>query len=339
MSAVASLPAAGAVAIVSALLAWTALALCQALLPRGLLAAQMREQPPGTRPVRQLGGLVLVPLYLAALVLAAARFPELRAMLAVLGASVALLWVVGVADDHNHLPIGLRLAAQFVAALAVAFAVEPGSFMAGGLLPYWLERALVAVALVYFVNMTNFMDGMDLMTVAGLGLPLILSLSLLTAGPLADPLAMATFILAAGLAGFAVLNRPPARLYLGDNGSLPLGLAAGALCADLAFSAGPVAALLPFGYYLADTLSTLAIRILRGENILRSHSSHAYQVARQAGRSPWWVVAHVAALNVVLAGVARAAAGQPAPTAIGLGLAGAAACLAVIVWFRRQRPG
>lgn len=339
MSGVQSLPPAATIGLACALGAWIFLLLFRALLPKSLLAAQMREQPPGTDPIRQLGGLVVIPLYLAGLAWAAMQFPDYRNLLAVLGVTVGLLWLVGIADDHDHLPIGLRLVAHLAAAAAVVFAIDPGQMLLGGLLPYWLERCCLALALVYFINMTNFMDGMDLMTVAGLGVPLLLCLMLVAGDPLDDPLGVATLVLAAALIGFGVLNWPPARLYLGDNGSLPLGLAAGVFTAHLAYRVGPVVAILPFGYYLADSFSTLVIRFRNGENILQSHSSHAYQRARQAGRSPWWVIAHVLVLNLLLAIAARMAAdANSLATTTALAIAGVIACFAVIIRFRRQQP-
>jgi len=323
--------------VLIALAAWGSLRVLGRLLPADFLAARMREQPPGTPPVRQFGGLVIVPFTLAGLVVAIGMTANDFPMQVALLLALVLLWAVGSADDRRHLSVGARLAAQFIAAGLVAFTIEPGQSVFGGMLPWWMERGMAVAALVWFVNMTNFMDGMDLMTVTGLGMPLLTCFIVhLADGPFGAPL----LLTAGALVGFAVLNRPPASVFLGDNGSLPLGLLAGAVTMYICLVTGPVAAILPFGYYLADSLTTLGLRAMRGENLIHAHSGHAYQRARQAGRSQWWVAAHVAGLNVVLGLLmvwsAFAARQFTVAQQIPIALIGIALSLALVMYFRRQ---
>lgn len=323
--------------LIAAPLAWLLLALAEKAMPSGFLAAHMREQPPGTRPVRQLGGLVLIPLHLAGLAVIARYHPDDRPFLTVFGAATALLWLVGIADDHRHRSTMLRLTAHCIAAFAVAASLPPSLTVLDGMLPIWIERALIVAALVYAINVTNFMDGMDLMSVAGLAIPLCASALLMANGAGYPPIALASLVLAAGLLGFAPFNRPPARLYLGDNGALPLGLAAGVAGVTLAADTQIVAAILPFGYYLADSASTLVLRALRGENLLNSHSGHAYQVARRAGRPVGWVIARVVAANLALALTAWfATRTQGIGTLFAAAIVGLVISAAIVVHFRRQ---
>ena len=156
-------------------------------------------------------------------------------------------------------------------------------------------------------------------------------------GSRGDPVCFATLAIAAALLGFAFFNRPPARLYLGDSGSLPLGLAAGTICVALALKADIVSALLPFGYYLIDFGSTLALRVGRHENLFQAHSQHAYQMARKAGRSEWWVLRRVILVNLVLAVTAWFSIN--ATYAVGVVLAAVLATVCsfgVVVHFRTQ---
>ncbi|MCB1463568.1 MAG: glycoside hydrolase [Nitratireductor sp.] len=324
-------------ALLAAPLAWLMLAVLEKATPSGFLKAHMREQPPGTSPVRQIGGLALVPLYLCALAITAWLHPSDQTFVTALAASAALLWLVGIADDHRHQPIALRLAAQFIAAMAVVLTLPPSLTVLGGIFPLWVERLLLVLALVYAINVTNFMDGMDLMSVAGTGIPLCASALLLAGGTAVPAIAFPVLAMAAGLLGFAAFNRPPARLYLGDNGALPLGLTSGIASAALAFETNPVAAILPFGYYLADSASTLILRALHGENLFHSHSGHAYQVARRAGRSVQWVLVRVVIANLALALAAWFAA-RTANTAIFAASAafGAGVSAGIVVHFRRQ---
>ena len=326
-------------AVLAAPATWIGLALAARIAPQDFQMAQMREQAPGAVPVRQLGGLVIIPLYLAGLAVAARFHPDAGAFLAALGGATALLWVVGIIDDHNHLPSGLRLATHLLAGIAVAFAIDPAAMFSGGLLAWWVERLGIAIGLVCFVNMTNFMDGMDLMTVAGLGMPLAACVFLLANGPQIEPVAFATLVATAALLGFALFNRPVARLYLGDSGSLPLGLVAGTACAGLAFKTGLVPAILPFGYYLFDSGSTLALRAWRRQNLFSAHSGHAYQVARKAGRSEWWVIRRVVAANLALAIIAWFSVNATTMEQTVLAaVCGVLVAAGVVVHFRWQAP-
>ncbi|MEC9344426.1 MAG: glycoside hydrolase, partial [Pseudomonadota bacterium] len=236
-------------AAVTALLAgpltWMLLGALDRILPGDFLAAQMREQPAGTPAVRQIGGLALVPVYLASVAAIALAQSGTFALAVPAAAAIALLWLVGMADDHRHLPAGPRLAAHLVAALAVVWPLPDTMSVLGGLAPLWLERMLVVAGLVYAINVTNFMDGMDLMSVVGVGIPLAACALLLAHVPGQELVAFTSLALAAALAGFAIFNRPPARLYLGDNGALPLGLAAGMAGLHLCFATNPVTAILP----------------------------------------------------------------------------------------------
>jgi UDP-N-acetylmuramyl pentapeptide phosphotransferase/UDP-N-acetylglucosamine-1-phosphate transferase len=130
-----------------------------------------------------------------------------------------------------------------------------------------------------------------------------------------------------GLLGFAPANRPVARLFLGDVGSLPLGLLSGWMLLDLAAHGALAAALLLPLYYLADATLTLLARLRRGERIWQAHRSHFYQRARDHGFSVLAVDSRIAGLNLVLVGLAAATLTWPAPTTtIGCVIAG---CLLV----------
>jgi UDP-N-acetylmuramyl pentapeptide phosphotransferase/UDP-N-acetylglucosamine-1-phosphate transferase len=106
------------------------------------------------------------------------------------------------------------------------------------------------------------------------------------------------------LIGFAPFNRPVARLFLGDVGSLPLGLIAGWLLALLANKGHLAAAILLPLYYLMDATITLFRRLARGERVWQAHRSHFYQRATDNGFTVRQVVAQVFAVNIVLVGLA-----------------------------------
>jgi UDP-N-acetylmuramyl pentapeptide phosphotransferase/UDP-N-acetylglucosamine-1-phosphate transferase len=193
---------------------------------------------------------------------------------------------------------------QVAAVAAIAWTVPDGTRAMPDSVPLFVERLLVIVAGVWFVNLVNFMDGLDWMTFAGLA-PASVAVALLAwagAAPVAGGLVAAA--LAGGLLGFAPFNRPVARLFLGDVGSLPIGLLAGWCLLQLAWHQQIAAALLLPLYYLADATVTLLRRVIRREPFWAAHRTHFYQRATDNGFAVWRVVSEVFALNVLLAALA-----------------------------------
>jgi UDP-N-acetylmuramyl pentapeptide phosphotransferase/UDP-N-acetylglucosamine-1-phosphate transferase len=104
--------------------------------------------------------------------------------------------------------------------------------------------------------------------------------------------------------GFALFNRPVASVFLGDVGSLPIGLLLGWCLLQLAWHEQLIPALLLPLYYLADATLTLLRRISRGEEFWAAHRSHFYQRATNNGFTVPEVVGHVFVVNIVLAALA-----------------------------------
>jgi Fuc2NAc and GlcNAc transferase len=198
----------------------------------------------------------------------------------------ALLGAVGAIDDRRALPVGLRLMTQFLAVAALLWLVDAPGAMPAALLPVLL------VALVWWVNAFNFMDGIDgLATVQALFVA-VATLSLLPGDSAAVPGLVAV---AAVAAGFLPFNWPPARLFMGDTGSLFLGLVLAGLAA-LAWRAGdlsPWAWLILVAVFGADTGATLLGRWRRGERLTEAHRQHLYQrlARRWRGHAPVTVAA------------------------------------------------
>jgi UDP-N-acetylmuramyl pentapeptide phosphotransferase/UDP-N-acetylglucosamine-1-phosphate transferase len=158
---------------------------------------------------------------------------------------------------------------------------------------------------VWFVNLVNFMDGLDWITVAGM-VPVCLAavaIALVVGKPAAALMGAA---LAGALLGFAPFNKPVARLFLGDVGSLPIGLLVAWLLWEIATAGALAAALLLPLYHLADATLTLGRRLARGERVWEAHRSHFYQRATTHGFSVPAVVGHVLVLNLGLAALALA---------------------------------
>ena len=219
-------------------------------------------------------------------------------------ALAAVSWV----DDLRGLSPALRLFVQF-GAVAIGIAALPPGLLFQGWLPPGLDVMATAVLWVWFINLFNFMDGID--GIAGseavaIGAGLVL---LASVGDARDPqiAAPATAVAAAAL-GFLVWNWAPARIFMGDVGSVPLGYALGYLLYETALRGRWQAALILPLYFLADATITLLRRLLRGERVWRAHREHFYQRAVQRGLRHDAVVIRVLAADAVLIACAWAAA-------------------------------
>jgi len=270
--------------------------------------ARYATVPPNPRsshyePTPQGAGLAVVLATLSAtwgVIALGHAFPQNQVMqLETITAAAALLAVVGAIDDMYPLPVSARLAAQCIAVGSV-IAVFPKELQILPQVPWWIERACLFFAGVWFVNLVNFMDGIDWMTVAEV-VPITAAMVLLGfTGAMAGLPAFIAAALLGAILGFAPFNRPVARLFLGDVGSLPIGLLLGWLLLQLAGSGHLAAALILPLYYVLDTTITLVRRIVQREPFWHSHRSHFYQRATDNGFSVPAIIAHVAWVNLVL---------------------------------------
>jgi UDP-N-acetylmuramyl pentapeptide phosphotransferase/UDP-N-acetylglucosamine-1-phosphate transferase len=230
-------------------------------------------------PTPRGGGLALIPLALFGWLMLAADGSAPTGATIIIGLA-AVLAVLSWFDDLRGLGVGLRLVGHVVAASLGVLALPQGHPVFQGLLPPLLDHAAAVLLWVWFVNLYNFMDGIDGITCTetvflGLG---VVGVSLL-GGVGADNAPALALVAAAGAAGFLWWNWPPARIFLGDVGSVPLGYVMGWLLLALAAKGLWAPALILPLYYLADATLTLGLRILRGERFWRAHRQHFYQRA------------------------------------------------------------
>jgi UDP-N-acetylmuramyl pentapeptide phosphotransferase/UDP-N-acetylglucosamine-1-phosphate transferase len=226
--------------------------------------------------------------------------------------SAALLAIVGAIDDIRGLGAAVRLLLQ-TAAVGAVIATLPIGLSLVPHIPRPLELTLLLLGGVWFVNLVNFMDGIDWITVAEV-VPVttgIVLLGLIGAAP--APAVLVALALLGAIIAFAPFNRPVARLFLGDVGSLPIGLLMGWMLLTVASQGHIVAALLLPLYYLTDATITLGRRLLRREPVWQAHRTHFYQRASDNGFSVPEIVVRVFVLNVALAGLAFVSAIEPDP--------------------------
>lgn len=214
------------------------------------------------RPTPRIGGLGIM----AGIVVASAWRGDAALLPAMIGAFV--LAGVSLADDVRGLPVRMRLLAQFIAATGclVAIGFAGWALLAGTLAMMWMT------------NLYNFMDGADGLAggMAVIGFAALAGGAWLGGAP---ELAVFCAVIAAAALAFLWFNFPPARLFMGDAGSIPLGfLAAGLGILGARQSAWPWPfPLLVFSPFIVDATITLVRRALRGEKIWQAHRSHYYQ--------------------------------------------------------------
>ena len=287
-----------------------------------------------TVPVPRGGGIALIGAIVAAWLTLTAAGAVAPAWLAVAAGGVALA-LVSWADDLRPLSPGMRLLAQAVA-VALGTAALPTGAVFQGWLPPALDVAAAALVWVWFVNLFNFMDGIDGIAgseAAAIGVGLML-VALLGIGADRGIAALGATV-AAAAAGFLVWNWAPARIFMGDVGSVPLGYLLGfLLLAAAAAGAWKLAVILPL-YFLADATITLLRRLLRGARVWQAHREHFYQRAVQAGLSHDAVVGRVIAADLLLIACAGAAENGAGVAALGLAAAIVAGLLAALSRPRR----
>jgi UDP-N-acetylmuramyl pentapeptide phosphotransferase/UDP-N-acetylglucosamine-1-phosphate transferase len=202
---------------------------------------------------------------------------------------VALVGLVSFLDDRRSVPAGVRLAVHTLAASGVvagAGLVVPSVTVptVGEISLGWLAAPATVLFIVWMANLYNFMDGMDGfaggMTVVGFG-----ALSYLAFSTVEHVQAIVALLVAVAAAGFLRFNWPPARIFMGDVGSVPLGFLAGGLSVMGVYRGiydlwVPV---LIFSPFIVDATATLIRRLVRRDRVWQAHREHYYQRLVLAG--------------------------------------------------------
>ncbi len=198
-----------------------------------------------------------------------------------------LVALIGFIDDHRDLSAKLRILVHLGAALWAVWVLgaPPLQILEWVATDAWWLNLLAVFALVWLLNLYNFMDGIDgIASLEAISVLLGASLILLINLSAADPVAWLLF-LAAGVTGFLVWNWPPAKIFMGDAASGFLGFSLGVFALYTAWGEAITlwSWILLLGLFVVDASWTLLVRIRRGEAWYKPHAQHAYQIqARQA---------------------------------------------------------
>lgn len=307
------------------------------LMRRWLLARQILDQPNARSshhiPVPRGGGMAVIFAITVMLLLLGPHDIIAGEFGLILGVSLVLAGI-SFWDDLRGLPVWVRLLSH-AAAVVAGVLVLPQSGVFQGWLPLSLDRIVVGLLWVWFINLYNFMDGID--GLAALE-TLAISFGLVIVSVLASKsVDLRSVIIAGAAVGFLIWNFPPAKIFLGDVGSVALGYLLGYLLLMLASQGAWAAAVILPMYYVVDATITLLQRGLRGEKIWQAHREHAYQKAVIQGSSHGAVIGQITLCNiflVVLAGLTVITSPR-----VDIVLVGFAFGLSVILWrhLSRQR--
>ena len=204
--------------------------------------------------------------------------------------------VISWLDDRAHVSFKWRLVVHFIAAGMAVYALPDSAAIFRDWLPLWLERALMAVGLVWFMNLFNFMDGIDGMN-GTLTTTIALGISIVTPTWIDWQLSLVLVPIAIG---FLIWNWQPAKIFMGDVGSVTLGYLVGWLLLRLALSGNYIPAVILVAYPIADTTITLLRRVSQGEQFWEPHRRHFFQKAVRSGMTHAGVVKCVWLLQIFL---------------------------------------
>jgi Fuc2NAc and GlcNAc transferase len=254
-------------------------------------------------PTPRGGGVAIVTTFLLALVgLTLVDAASVRLCTAVWGAGLTVA-ALGFVDDRGHVSARWRLAGHIAAAVWALgwIGALPALPMLGVAIDFGpFIYPLAVVFLVWWINLFNFMDGIDgIASVQAMGMGLGGALVWWLSQPVGDWFAAVLF--AACVAGFLVWNFPPARIFMGDAGSGFLGLVV-ALFALWSARQTPqlfFSWLILGGCFMVDATTTLVRRVRRGDRFYEAHRSHAYQYAARIHGSHKLVTLAVLAINTL----------------------------------------
>lgn len=236
-------------------------------------------------PTPRGGGLAIVITFYVAVLAAGLLNLVNMSMLYTLLLSGGLVSLVGYLDDHSHIPARIRLIVHFLASSVVLYFVPlPDMIFFGYRLEFGgIFYVIIAIYLVWLLNLYNFMDGIDgLASIQALSVCLAIGIILVASQQqeLSEVLGLLIFM-GMAVAGFLIWNFPPAKIFMGDIGSSFIGFMIGVFSLLSAQKDMTLfwSWLIMMGVFIVDASFTLVARVLMGYKFYEAHRTHAYQHA------------------------------------------------------------
>ena len=297
-----SCPLIGIAALLGAALVCVAVTGCLAhgLRTRGILELP-NDRSLHVAPVPTGGGWAVLS---TALVFWLFLIPTLDAAGTTLLVGILALAFISWIDDLRPMSPLYRLVAHALTVVACLAQIDSEVHILWTGLPFWLDRVLVGLGWVWFINLFNFMDGID--GLAGIE-TITITLGFFIISQFiqsANNIVLLSAVLAGSAGGFLIWNWQPAKIILGDVGAIPIGFILGWVLISLALQGHLVAAVILPLYYAMDATITLVKRILGGKRFWTPHQEHFYQSPIKKGFSHSQVVLRIIPANALLVGSA-----------------------------------
>jgi Fuc2NAc and GlcNAc transferase len=270
-------------------------------LQRGMLDVP-NERSSHVEPTPRGGGAAIVVATLGAMCMLALAGMTTWTLVLGFGAAGVVVAIAGFVDDRKHLKRRWRLLAHFGGALILLISMSALGPIAllGGMLSGWAMFPIAILYIVWLINLTNFMDGIDGLAASeavcvSIGGALLYAIA--TSRPDASAIPL---VFAAAAGGFLIWNRPPARIFMGDVGSgfVGIALAAMSLHASTVSTSLFSGWVILLGVFVVDASVTLIRRILRAERVWDAHRMHAYQHAALRWHTHRGVTLAVVGINI-----------------------------------------
>ena len=259
------------------------------------------------------GGIVIIPCLIISILLYTQFETFVTNKWNVFLVSIVSLFIISLIDDFKNLSAKIRLSVHFCCVLlSVYFLKQDIIFFINShnlvilenidknILFFFLSLLIILVWL-WIINLFNFMDGMD-----GLITTQMIVLSFLTnilalSSILNEQFQFLSLTVLSLFLAFIKYNKPKAKIFLGDSGSIPCGYIAGFILIDSFLSLGPfIPFLIIILYFLLDSSITLVRRIVKKENLFIAHSDHFYQRMLRTGYSHKEVLRKISILWIIL---------------------------------------
>jgi UDP-N-acetylmuramyl pentapeptide phosphotransferase/UDP-N-acetylglucosamine-1-phosphate transferase len=291
------------------------------------IIAQKNERTNHETPTPVGAGMVMIPIILVGWYIIAQQqefnLPYFTTILCL----ATILLIISFFDDIRHISPIIRIITQIAIIIPAIIITNPEGMVFRGYLPPLLDQIISGFLWLWFVNLYNFMDGIDGITATetifitvGIIILAIASKSL-TLLPIPDYILYLSIIILVTTLGFLPWNWHPAKIFLGDSGAVPLGFLIGFLLLKLAISGYLAAALILPAYYVADSSLTITKRLLRLEKIWLPHSKHFFQKSVRKGRNHSETVNLIRNTNIILIIIALTTAKGELYNWLGLSLA------------------
>lgn len=257
------------------------------------------ERSSHSAPTPHGGGVALMTAFLLGLLVTTWAHGQWDNAIITLSIAPLILTLVGIVDDLRGLSVRLRLSTYAIVCIGAAYSLLQLTLSDAAFLDVLLVCS-VAFAMLWTLNLYNFMDGIDgiaaiqaILACCGAGLISVVF------GQHAS-YALVCLLLAAAHAGFLVWNWPPARLFMGDAGSVPTGflVAALALWGAVQGQINPLCWLVLLAVFITDSSLTLLWRMRAGQAFTQPHRQHAYQRLSRHWNSHLSVDVLLAAINI-----------------------------------------